>query len=182
MTRTPPPPVSANAAARSPWARWRWPHGRGVLAADRDGAVFGIWEGQLYSGWDVWHKDAPAWLRLRTRNAFDAAIFYGEVLEWASERPGCCEVDYEDDEVVLRSGGHVVARLSSGAVEAAVDPTIRPHWQVYFPVPDVEHGARAAVGHGGAEVSRETTPYGPEVTLRDPDGGLFTLTSDVPRR
>lgn len=156
--------------------------GRGVLAADRDGAVFGIWEGQLYSGWDVWHKDAPAWLRLRTRNAFDAAIFYGEVLEWASEHPGCCEVDYEDDEVVLRSGGHVVARLSSGALEAAVDPTIRPHWQVYFPVPDVEHGARAAVGHGGAEVSRETTPYGPEVTLRDPDGGLFTLTSDTPRR
>ncbi|MFJ6567810.1 VOC family protein [Streptomyces sp. NPDC091292] len=156
--------------------------GRGVLAADRDGATFGIWEGRLYAGWDVWHKEAPAWLRLRTRSAFDAAIFYGEVLEWASDRPGSCEVGYEDDEVVLRSGGHVVARLSSGALEAAVDPTIRPRWQVYFPVPDVEFCVQAALDSGGALVAREVTALGPEATLRDPDGGLFTVTRGTPRR
>ncbi|MEV3873849.1 VOC family protein [Streptomyces sp. NPDC049906] len=150
--------------------------GRGALAADRDGAVFGIWAGRLFAGWDVWHKDAPAWVRLRTRNAFDAAIFYGEVLEWACDRPGCCDVGYEEDEVVLRSGGHVVARLSSGVVG------VRPRWQVYFPVPDVEARVRAALDHGGQETARQDTPYGPEVTVRDPDGGLFTLTSDVPRR
>ena len=43
--------------------------------------------------------------RLHTRDAFDAAIFYGEVLDWATERPGCCEVHYEGGEVVLRSRG-----------------------------------------------------------------------------
>jgi predicted enzyme related to lactoylglutathione lyase len=151
--------------------------GRGVLAADRDGANFGIWEGHLFAGWETWHKEAPAWVRLRTRNAFDAAIFYGEVLDWACERPGCCEVGYEDDEVVLRSRGHVVARLNSGALEAAVDPTIRPRWQVYFPVPDVDVCIEAARERGGAVVAQEVTPLGAEATLRDPDGALFTVTS-----
>ncbi len=36
--------------------------------------------------------------------------------------PRSCEVRYEDNEVVLRSRGDVVARIHSGAVEAAPDP------------------------------------------------------------
>lgn len=80
--------------------------GRGVLASDRDGASFGLWERTEASA----SPPAPAghahaWLRLRTRNAFDAAIFYGEVLDWASGRPGCCDVAYEGDEVIVRCGG-----------------------------------------------------------------------------
>ncbi|WP_149182161.1 VOC family protein [Streptomyces sp. TRM49041] len=147
--------------------------GRGALAADRDGAVFGIWEGELPAGWEVWQAAAPAWVRLHTRDAFEAAIFYGEVLDWACGRPGCCDVEYEGDEVVLRSGGRAVARLSSGALEAAPDPAIRPRWQVHFPVSDLERRVTAALQHGGTVIAHE-----PEVqaTLRDPDGGIFTLT------
>ncbi|MDJ0343627.1 VOC family protein [Streptomyces sp. H10-C2] len=155
--------------------------GRGALAADRDGAVFGIWEGQLLTHWHTWRRDAPAWLRLRTRDAFDAAIFYGEVLDWACERPGCCEVEYEDQEVVLRSAGHVVARLSSGAVEAAPDPAVRPRWQVHFPVADVGACIRAAHKMGGTTVGQSSGPDGGQATLRDPDGGLFTVTARPPR-
>ncbi len=113
-------------------------------------------------------------MRLQTRDAFEAAIFYGEILDWATGRPGCVDVEYEEDEVVLRSGGHVVARLSSGALEAAPDPTIRPRWQVHFPVPDVDACVSAALEHGGTVVHHEP---GAEATLRDPDGGLFTLTT-----
>ncbi|QGV82240.1 VOC family protein [Streptomyces ficellus] len=148
--------------------------GRGALAADRDGAVFGIWEGQLLSGWEMWRAAAPAWLRLRTRDAFEAAIFYGEVFDWATDRPGSCDVEYEADEVVLRSEGHVVARLSSGALEAAPDPAIRPRWEVHFPVRDVDGRAAAAQRHGGTLVHHEP---GAQATLRDPDGGLFTITA-----
>ncbi|MFG3496720.1 VOC family protein [Streptomyces sp. NPDC047886] len=151
--------------------------GRGALAADRDGAVFGIWEGELPAGWETWRAAAPAWVRLHTRDAFEAAIFYGEVLEWACGRPGCCDVEYEGDEVVLRSAGHVAARLSSGALEAAPDPAIRPRWQVYFPVPDVERCVTAALQHGGTVIAHEA---GVQATLRDPDGGLFTLTTLAP--
>ncbi|WP_436988040.1 VOC family protein [Streptomyces sp. enrichment culture] len=147
--------------------------GRGALAADRDGAVFGIWEGELPRGWEGWRSTAPAWVRLHTRDAFDAAIFYGQVLDWACGRPGCCDVEYEGDEVVLRSGGRAVARLSSGALEEAPDPAIRPRWQVHFPVSDVEKRVTAALQHGGTVITHEP---GVQATLRDPDGALFTLT------
>ena len=156
----------------------RFPVGRGALAADRDGAVFGIWEGQLISDWQTWRKKAPAWLRLRTRNAFEAAIFYGEVLDWASDdRPGCCEVDYEGDEVVLRQHGQVLARLSSGAVDTAPDPLIQPRWHVYFPVADVEETIETARLNGGSVLGQGPASYGVEATLRDPDGAMFTVTS-----
>ncbi|MGR8007129.1 VOC family protein [Streptomyces hypolithicus] len=155
----------------------RFPAGRGAIAADRDGAVFGIWEGELVSDWHVWRQHAPAWLRLRTRDAFDAAIFYGQVLEWACDRPGCVEVDYQEDEVVLHQGGHILARLSSGAVDTAPDPMIQPRWHVLFPVADVEATVQAARRHGGSVLGQRSTPSGMETTLRDPDGAMFTITS-----
>ncbi|MEU0990998.1 VOC family protein [Streptomyces sp. NPDC005953] len=154
--------------------------GRGALAADRDGAVFGIWEGARLPDWQSGHKDAPAWLLLRTRSAFEAAIFYGEVLDWATEHPGRCDVRYENDEVVLVSDGHVLARLSSGAEGAAPNPLIRPRWDVHFPVADVIATAQAAEDRGGVVLERRTTREGrPEAALRDPDGALFTVTARV---
>ncbi|MFF3611705.1 VOC family protein [Streptomyces sp. NPDC002580] len=151
------------------------PPGRAALLADRDGAVFGIWEGELVSGWESWRNAAPAFVRLHTRDAFDAAIFYGEVLGWASTEPGCCEVDYEENEVVLRSGGDVVARIYSGAVGAAPDPTLRPHWQIHFAVDDVEACVRAARAHGG--IAHQQGIGSTEALLIDPDGARFTVTA-----
>ncbi|WP_405682136.1 VOC family protein [Streptomyces sp. NBC_01238] len=151
--------------------------GRGALAADLDGAVFGIWERTE----PATSPPAPdgyshAWLRLHTRNAFDAAIFYGGVLDWASGHPGCCEVSYEKDEVIVDCNGRRLARISSGAVEAAPDPLVRPHWQVHFPVADVAVTVEAARRHGGSLVEQRPLGQGSEATLLDPDGGLFTVT------
>ncbi|MFD7621632.1 VOC family protein [Streptomyces sp. NPDC059802] len=151
--------------------------GRGALAADRDGAVFGIWERTEPATSPRAPDDhSHAWLRLHTRNAFDAAIFYGEVLDWASGRPGCCEVSYEKDEVIIDCDGRRLARISSGAVEAAPDPLVRPHWQVHFPVTDVAATVAAARKYGGSLVEQRPLARGSEATLLDPDGGLFTVT------
>lgn len=149
-----------------------FPPGRAALLADRDGATFGIWEGDLFTDWDAWRRVAPAFIKLHTRDAFDAAIFYGQVLDWATERPGCCEVHYEGNEVVLRSRGTVVARISSGALEAAPDPTIRPHWQIHFAVADVEACAKVVEKNGGTVLRQNEK----EAVLRDPDGAQFTVT------
>jgi len=150
-----------------------FPPGRAALLADRDGATFGIWEGELFADWEKWREAAPTFIRLHTRDAFDAAIFYGEVLDWATEPPGCCEVRYEGGEVVLRSEGHIVARIESGALGAAPDPTIRPHWQIHFAVEDVAACVRAAELHGGSVLSKGSD----EAVLRDTDGAQFTVTS-----
>ncbi|GAA1435401.1 VOC family protein [Streptomyces thermospinosisporus] len=149
------------------------PPGRAALLADRDGATFGIWEGELFTGWPAWRRAQPAFIKLHTRDAFDAAIFYGEVFDWASDKPGCCEVEYVGDEVVLRSAGDIVARIESGALESAPDPTIRPHWQVHFAVKDVAACARTAEMHGGSVLSLSED----EAVLRDNEGAQFTVTT-----
>ncbi|HEY5835319.1 VOC family protein [Streptomyces sp.] len=149
--------------------------GRALVAADRDGAVFGVWDGRMPGGWQTWHDEGPVVVRLRTRDAFEAAIFYGGVLEWADDRPDACSVAYENDEVVVRSRGSVVARLVSGAVEAAPDPALRPHWNVQFRVADVDACGYTARALGGTVLDRGSTPSGPYADLRDPDGGLFTV-------
>ncbi|MFF5438216.1 VOC family protein [Streptomyces achromogenes] len=148
--------------------------GRAALLADRDGATFGIWQGDLVTNWEAWRQAAPTFVRLHTRDAFDAAMFYGEILDWATGQPGCCEVEYDGGEVLLRSEGDVVARIDSGAVEAAPDPSVRPHWQIHFAVTDVPACARAAEKHGGS-VLREDGER--EAILRDADGAQFTVTA-----
>ncbi|MFE4913400.1 VOC family protein [Streptomyces sp. NPDC056652] len=152
--------------------------GRAALAADPDGAAFGIWEGAVRSDWTVGRGSAPAWLELRTRDTDDAARFYSQVLGWAPETEGGFTLAREDDHAVLRQDEHVVARIRGGAVEATPDPRIRPRWHVYFRVPEVSGSVAAALKGGGALLSPQgESGASDEATLRDPDGALFTVTS-----
>ncbi|MFB6987913.1 VOC family protein [Streptomyces sp. NPDC056178] len=98
--------------------------GRVGIAADRDGAVFGFWEGPgLF--WSVGRGSAPARLDLQTRDAFEAAIFYAEIFDWA-QPPGGCTVDYAQDQVLIQAAGDTVATLRGGGIETDPDPRIRP--------------------------------------------------------
>ncbi|MFD9366242.1 VOC family protein [Streptomyces sp. NPDC060020] len=152
--------------------------GRAALAADPAGAVFGFWQGEVVPDWSVGRGSAPAWLELRTRDAFAAAIFYGEVLDWGGERPSCCTVSYEHDHVVLRHGRDTVARISGGALEAAPDPEVRPRWHVHFRVPDLEAAVDAASRLGGRTASPvQTSSMSRWVVLADPEGALFTVVA-----
>ncbi|MFD3546964.1 VOC family protein [Streptomyces sp. NPDC058655] len=152
--------------------------GRAALGADPAGAVFGFWQGEVIPDWAVGRDTAPAWLELRTRDAFAAAIFYGEVLDWAGEEPGCCTVSYEHDHVVLRHGRDTVARISGGALEADPDPLVRPRWHVHFRVPDLEAAVEAATRLGGGTASPvRTTGASRSVALTDADGALFTVVA-----
>gem|GEM_PF-3167866 len=153
--------------------------GRALVAADRDGAVFGVWDGRLPHGWESYHDQGPVIVRLRTRDAFEAAMFYGGVLDWADGAEDGCTVDYEHEEVVVRSQGVVMARLSSGAVEAAPDPRIRPHWDVQFTVRDIDACVDAARALGGTLVDRGRGRVWDHAELRDPDGGLFAVVTPL---
>lgn len=152
--------------------------GRAALAADPAGAVFGFWQGEVVPDWSVGSANAPAWLELRTRDAFAAAVFYGEVLDWAGEPPGCCTVSYEHDHVVLRHGHDTVARISGGALEEAPDPEVRPRWHVHFRVPDLESAIEAATRLGGRAASPVATSSASRwIVLADPEGALFTVVA-----
>ncbi|MFJ8660262.1 VOC family protein [Streptomyces sp. NPDC093795] len=160
--------------------------GRAALVADREGAVFGVWDGEVLAEWGVGAERSPAWLELHTADAFEAALFYGEVLGWGrGGSDGGCDTSYEQDQVVLRHGGRPVARLNSGPIEqAAPKPQLRPRWLVHFRVPDLDAAVALALENGGSTVTGQdwgggaTDPArggGRQRTLRDPDGGLFTL-------
>ncbi|MFF6776809.1 VOC family protein [Streptomyces sp. NPDC012637] len=156
------------------------PRGRAALATDLEGAAFGVWEGRISSRWRLGEHHAPAWLELHTRNAFDAALFYGGVLQWVDGNADRFEVAYEDEQVVLRTHGEAVARLNSGPVEAAsAQPQLRPRWLVHFRVPDLERATTAVLDRGGAlipEADQGWPTAGARcVSVRDPQGGLFTL-------
>ncbi|MFD8685672.1 VOC family protein [Streptomyces sp. NPDC059651] len=150
--------------------------GRAALAADRDGAAFGFWEGPALA-WTVGRGSAPARLDLRTRHAFEAAIFYAEIFDWAEPKAGCT-VDYAQDHVVVRVAGHTVATLRGGSVESAPDPRMRPRWMVDFRVEDSRATAAAADAAGG-ESSPAPPPLGCSKDtriIRDPGGALFTVS------
>ncbi|MFF7340853.1 VOC family protein [Streptomyces sp. NPDC008163] len=146
--------------------------GRAAIAADREGAVFGFWEGPA----PVWADGlrAPARVDLQSRHAFEAAIFYAEVFGWAKPQSRCA-VDYAEDRVLVRAGGHTVVTLRGGGVENAADPLVRARWIVDFLVPDSGRAAEAAVAAGGEATPVEGVP-GTAFVLRDPEGALFTVS------
>ncbi|MGW1409637.1 VOC family protein [Streptomyces sp. NPDC002403] len=150
--------------------------GRAAIAADRDGAVFGFWEGTTLA-WSVGQGSAPARLDLQTRHAFEAAIFYAEIFGWA-EPPGSCTVDYAQEHVRVQAEGRTVATLRGGGIETAADPRIRPRWIVDFRVEDSARAAAAAVDAGGESslVPARDGPSKDAFIIRDPDGALFTVS------
>ncbi|MER6999062.1 VOC family protein [Streptomyces sp. NPDC000410] len=155
--------------------------GRGRMAwvADPWDANFCIWEGPVDADWHAGPAlGAAAWLELRTRDPFASAVFYGEVFDWDSRAPEMIDVRYEHDRVLLRTAGHTVAGIYGGAVEASPDPDVRPRWHVYFCHGDVDAAVSRAVAANGTVVTPpENTPLGRVAALRDPEGGLFHLTS-----
>ncbi|WP_329561292.1 VOC family protein [Kitasatospora sp. NBC_01266] len=148
--------------------------GRLAIASDPAGAPFGIWEGPMDSGPVLSAiPGAPVWIELRTKDAFAAALFYGEVFAWDNREPKDLEVRWEHDRVVLRTEGRSVAALA-----VATDPEARPTWNVYFSVADTDQKVDLA-DRLGADVLGEVldTPYGRVARLRDPQGGRFSLIS-----
>lgn len=149
--------------------------GRAGLAADRDGATFGFWEGHTLA-WSPGEGRAPARLDLQTCDVFDAAVFYGEVFGWADEP--AIGVIYRDDHVLVELGGRVVLSLRGGGVHTSPLAHLRPRWLVNFAVDDVERAVLAAMSAGGGRPKPSATTWtakGFSRTLQDPDGGLFTL-------
>lgn len=154
-----------------------FPIGRAAIGADRDGARFGIWEGRLVADWQAWREHRPWWLDLTTPNPFEAALFYGEILDWASDRPGCCDVGYEHDDVVLRDEGRVAALITAGAEKKDTGPGSGPRWNVHFPVQDMEAALEAAARHGGRVIDRRVSARDDGATLCDPDGAVFCIAA-----
>lgn len=172
--------------------------GRAVVAADRDFAAFGLWQGP--SGepdgprahvappaeWRLGKGSAPVWLERHSVRARTAALFYDEVFDWSGS-PGFelrHRLEPEPAVRLLVEGESVAAFTEEGAAGDGPDDGLPPRWDVFFAVADVDDAVRATERAGGEVVVRpRPTAYGTgatAATLRDPDGALFSVATRRP--
>ncbi|MFJ2864227.1 VOC family protein [Kitasatospora sp. NPDC087314] len=117
--------------------------GRMLIAADPQGAVFGVWQpGEFFGARVVNEAGALTWNELHTNDAPGATAFYGEAFGIEIEPVEGTEQYWE-----LRVGGRAVGGLTL----LANDPPGTPaHWLTYFSVDDVDSTVDALVKRGGS--------------------------------
>ncbi|MFA3876529.1 VOC family protein [Streptomyces sp. MMCC 100] len=133
--------------------------GTAALAADPDGAVFGLWQPGRRTGFARRHEPGTfAWAELYTRDTEAANAFYGDLFHDALFGPDA-------------SPDFGRARVSD--VFAAEMP---PHFLVHFLVEDVAAGLATVARLGGrVRVPPFETSYGRVAVVSDGQGASFAL-------
>jgi hypothetical protein len=144
--------------------------GRMLVAADPEGAMFGIWQPQAHTGAQLVNEDAAlTWNQVMTRDVEGAERFYGAVFGFEFESlPGT------EGYRLLKVGGNVVGGIF--AMEEGVPADVPPHWLTYFQLDDVDRGFARVRELGGQVLSEPMdTQFGRWAAVQDPQGGTFCL-------
>ncbi|MGW7448121.1 VOC family protein [Kitasatospora sp. NPDC054795] len=148
--------------------------GRMLIAADPQGAVFGVWQpGGFFGAQVVNEPGALTWNELHTNDIPAATAFYGEAFGIEIEpMPGV------DSYWVLQVGGKAVG----GATLLANDPPgTPPHWLTYFAVDDVDSTVDALVKRNGTVLAPPFDMVAGRMTVvADPQGAPFAMIKPKP--
>ncbi|GAA4843157.1 VOC family protein [Kitasatospora terrestris] len=148
--------------------------GRMLIAADPQGAVFGVWQPGEFSGARVVNESgALTWNELHTNDVPGATSFYGEAFGIEIEPVEGADAYWE-----LRVGGRAVG----GVTLLAKDPTgTPPHWLTYFAVDDVDSTVDALVKREGLVLA---PPFdmaaGRMAVVADAQGAPFAMITPAP--
>ncbi|MGW7585248.1 VOC family protein [Kitasatospora sp. NPDC054768] len=148
--------------------------GRMLIAADPQGAVFGVWQpGDFFGVQVVNEAGALTWNELHTSDIPAATAFYGEAFGIEIE-----PMDGADSYWELRVGGRAVG----GATLLANDPPGTPaHWLSYFSVDDVDSTVDALVRAGGTILAPPFDMVAGRMTVvADPQGAPFAMIKPQP--
>ncbi|MFE7778770.1 VOC family protein [Streptomyces sp. NPDC057445] len=151
--------------------------GRLAIAADPEGAVFGIWQAAAHSGTALFGTHGtPVWYELVTRETSSVSKFYQSVFGYGSEPVVSADFDY----TTLHLEGRAVASLHG--VGHALPRDRGSHWMTYFEVEDTDATAAEVVDLGGhvLHAPQEGT-YGRLATVADPEGAVFTIVRSAQR-
>ncbi|MFF9059933.1 VOC family protein [Streptomyces sp. NPDC101213] len=133
--------------------------GVAALAADPEGAVFGLWQAGSHPGFGVRHRPgAFAWAQLYARDTGAANTFYGHLFHEALFGPGA-EPDF-----------------GRAPVSDVFPDVMPPHFLVHFGVDDCG-AALGAVNRLGGRVQAGpfTASYGTVAVVTDNQGASFAL-------
>ncbi len=143
--------------------------GRMAIAADDQGAPFGLWEPRSHRGMGVvLEPGAHSWTELIVPDLERAARFYGAVFGWGLE-----DAPYGDGPVYklwMREGGMVAGLMQLPS------PEVHNCWNIYFGTADAADAAARTAELGGRVLRGPfPTPGGDVAVLQDPQGGVFSV-------
>lgn len=172
--------------------------GRMAVCADREGAVFCLWEAKRHRGAAVVNEAGSLNFNdLNTRDPEAAAAFYGAVFGWevltmeggfqAWALPGYGDfLDQLNPGTVERMATmgapqgfeNVVASIAPIPADQADTP---PHWGVTFATEDADATAARAAELGGTVLAEPfDAPWVRMAVIADPQGATFTASQFVP--
>ncbi|MEV7223956.1 VOC family protein [Streptomyces sp. NPDC093681] len=133
--------------------------GTAALAADPDGAVFGLWQPGRRTGFGRRHEPGTfAWAELYTRDTEAANTFYGDLFHDAL------------------FGADASPDFGRARVSDVFPAEMPPHFLVHFLVEDVADGLAAVARLGGrVRVPPFETSYGRVAVVSDGQGASFAL-------
>jgi predicted enzyme related to lactoylglutathione lyase len=146
--------------------------GRMLVAADPQGAVFGVWEPLQFHGAGIVNEaGALVWNQLITTDPKAAGAFYHAVLGLtAAPMPEMPEF----------TGFQAKGRTVGGVQDMTNVPEgTPPHWQVNFSVDDTDGTVDALVRAGGSVLAPpfDMEKIGRMAVVADPWGATFTVVS-----
>jgi predicted enzyme related to lactoylglutathione lyase len=172
--------------------------GRMAVCADREGAVFCLWQAARHRGAGVVNEaGALVFNDLNSRDVAAAREFYGAVFGWE-----VLEMDGGFQAWSLPGYGAFLDELNPGTVEGMAtmgapagfenvvasiapiptdQPDTPPHWGVTFATEDADATAAKAEELGGSVLAGPfDAPWVRMAVIADPQGATFTASQFVP--
>ncbi|MEU7583827.1 VOC family protein [Streptomyces sp. NPDC041068] len=157
------------------------PFGAMALAADPEGAVFGLWQGGTHPGFGKQQRPGSfCWAEVYSRDKSVVDPFYEGVFGY-----GGLDLDIGGESFRIWSPAGAVPGTDTAIggralVGDSVPAEMPAHFLVYFNVTDADATAEAATRLGGrVQAPPVDTPYGRFVVLTDNQGARFAVLQDL---
>jgi predicted enzyme related to lactoylglutathione lyase len=146
-------------------------HGRMAIAADPNGAIFGLWQAADHIGAE--RRSTPGslvWSEALSRDHEKAKTFYAEVFGYRLE-----DVDgYDTQYAALCAADRPVA--GAGELHPDMPEDTPPHWLPYFATVTTDITVAQTLERGGALKGPPLdTDFGRMAVLSDPEGARFAV-------
>jgi uncharacterized protein len=149
--------------------------GRVAMLRDPGGAFIGIVQQQRNPGAQLVNEPGTwNWNNLMTRDADQAAAFYGEVFGWtAKQPPGAPDWVWSWQLDGQRWPEGIAGMMRMGEEMPSEAP---PYWQVYLVVEDADAAIEQTTAAGGRLIfGPQQVPSGRIAVLFDPQGAAFSI-------
>ncbi|WP_112245370.1 VOC family protein [Kribbella monticola] len=145
--------------------------GRMAIAADPNGAIFGLWQAADHVGTE--QRSTPGslvWSEALSRDHAIAKKFYLALFGYRAEEVGGYDTQY----AALYVGDRPVA--GTGELHPDMPKDTPPHWLPYFATGDVDTTIAQVVERGGTLGGEPLdTDFGRMAVLSDPEGARFAV-------